>query len=603
MKSKATLLWFLLAAALAGAIWVSDYYFQSAATGPKLLFAGLRAGRVTGLQVVPGGAREISVIRTNHGWLLERPIRYPAQAATIDGLLDTLEKLAPVMSFSAGEMSGRKNADAEFGFNNPQFTLDLTAGDQTWHLVVGNKTAPGDGLYVRLVGTAGAYVTEPTWMNFLPHDASDWRDTSLVDVPDTLDWLVVTNGTQGIELRCDATNRLWRMVRPLSARANNLRIVAAVQQLRTAKATRFVTDDPKADLTTNGLEPALLDVWLGSGTNLLAGVQAGKEAGSTGGEIYARREGWNAVVTTPKEPLAPWRGSVNEFRDPNLLELSAPVAEVEVHEGGNNFTLQQQGSNAWTVAGEKFPVNADQVTWFIQTVAGLQIAVTNFIQDVVTASGLTNYGLFNPSRQITLRAAAGDTNRVIAQLWFGGITNNQIYVRRGDEPFVYALALSDRLQNLLQQQGDFFRDLRIWHFSETNVAQVTLRQNGKTRQLVRTGTNDWSLAAGSQGIINGPAIEETMHQLGQLTSYGWMGRKFDAALDVGLTTNSLAVTIELKSGEKRTLAFGKREPIPSLNTSTALAIVTLDGERWAFVFPPVLLPLVAEWLTIPDTTP
>ena len=29
-----------------------------------------------------------------------------------------------------------------------------------------------------------------------------------------------------------------------------------------------------------------------------------------------------------------------------------------------------------------------------------------------------------------------------------------------------------------------------------------------------------------------------------------MGRKFDDADDVGLTTNSLSVTIELKSGEK-----------------------------------------------------
>lgn len=599
MKSQSTVLWFLLAAALAAAIWISEHYFQPEAAGPKPLCAGLRADRVTGLQVVPGGAREISVLRTNHAWLLERPICYPAQAAAIDGLLAALEKLTPVLAISAGEMGGQKNAEAEFGFDHPQFTLDLMAGDQTWHLVVGKTTAPGDGLYVRVVGAAGAYVTDPAWLNFLPHAANEWRDTSLVDVPDTLDWLVITNGTQAIELRRDATNRLWRMAagRPLAARANNQRIITALQQLRTARVSGFVTDDPKADLTTNGLAPASLDLWLGSGTNLLTALHAGKDVPGLAGELYARREGWPAVVTTAKEPLALWRGSVNEFRDPNLLELTAPVAEIEVGGGDNHYTLQRHGSNTWTMAGEKFPVNADQVGGFLRLLAGLQIA--DFVQDVVTTSGLQSYGLLSPSRQVTLRAAVGDTNRVIAQLLFGATaTNHQVYVKRGDEDFVYAVAANQLAE--LSLPGDFFRAPRVWSFSETNVAQVTLRQNGKTRQMVRSGTNEWSLAPGSQGIINPPAIEETIHRLGELTALGWIGRKFDAAADVGLTTNSLSVTIELKSGEKKSLDFGREQRIPSLNTSTALAVVTLDGERWAFVFPPVLYPLVADWLTIPD---
>ena len=120
---------------------------------------------------------------------------------------------------------------------------------------------------------------------------------------------------------------------------------------------------------------------------------------------------------------------------------------------------------------------------------------------------------------------------------------------------------------------------------------------------LRTGTNEWSLAAGSQGIINPPAVEETIHRLGELTSFGWLGRKFDDATNIGLTTNSLSVTIELKSGAKYYLAIGQEQPIQAPNTSTPLAVVTLEGERWAFVFPPVLWPLVKEYLTVPNTAP
>jgi len=594
MNSKSTFLWFLLAVALAAAIWISGHYFQPGEAGEKPLFAGLRAERVAGIQVIPGGAREISVVRTNRAWQLQRPLVYPAQTAAIEGLLGTLEKLTPVLSLSAGELVGRKDVADEFGFSNPQFALDLTAGDQTWHLLVGNKTAPGDGVYVRLVGAAGAFVTDPAWLNFLPREAADWRDTALLDAPDTLDWLVVTNGTQVTELRRDSTNRLWHLVRPQWARANNVRILDALQQLRTARATRFVSDDPKADLAGFGLAPASLDIWLGSDTNLLTAVHAGKDVPGTAGDMFARREGWNTVVSTPKEPLRPWRGTFNDFRDPNLLELTAPVAEIEVR-GPNNFTLQLLGSNTWALAGEKFPVDADRVRAFIQALAGQQIA--EFVQDVPTAASLQNFGLLNPSHQITLRPVVGDTNRVIAQLQFGAATNNQIYVKRGDEQYVYACAL-DRL-SVLQYYGDYFRVHRIWSFSETNVAQVTLRQNGQTRQLIRTGTNAWSLAAGSQGIINPPAIEETIHRLGELSAFEWLGRKLNEAEDLGLTTNSLAVGIELKSGEKYSLEFGKEVRAPSLNTSTAMAVVTLEGERWGFIFPPELCPMIAEYLTIP----
>jgi hypothetical protein len=559
--------------------------------------AGLRADRVTGIEVIPSGARAISVVRTNHAWRLEKPVRYPAQTAAIDGLLGALEKLAPVMALSAGEMSGRKNAEAEFGFDNPQFTLDLTAGDQMWHLLVGNKTAPGDGVYVRVVGATGASITDPLWLNFLPREANDWRDTTLTEVPAALDWIVVTNGTQAIELQRDFTNRLWRMVRPLTARANNLRIVAAVEQLRSAKVTNFVNDDPKADLTAYGLEPAALDIWLGRGTNLLTALHVGKDAGGTGDDVFARREGWNAVVTTPKAPLAPWRGTVNDFRDPNLLELPAAtsVTEIEVH-GDSTFTLQQHGSNVWSMAGEKFPVDADLARGYLNALASLQIA--DFVQDVVTASGLQSYGLTNPApRQITLRTAAGETNRVLARLLFGvANTNRQVYVKRGDENFVYAIG-AEQL-GLLSLPADYFRDRRIWNFSETNVAEVTLRQDGKTRQMIRTGTNEWALAPGSQGIINPPAVEESIHRLGQLAAFGWLGRKVDEAKDLGITTNSRSITVELKSGQKCTVDFGKELPVTALNANTALAVVTLDGERWAFVFPPGLYPYVAEYLSI-----
>ncbi len=593
MKSKTTGIWFVLAAALFAGIWLSQRFLLPAAPEAGNLLSGLHAADLTGIQISPAGAREIEAVRSNHVWQLQKPIAYPAQAAAIAALADALEKLAPATRLTAAEMRAHKNAEADFGFENPQFRLEIFAGEQSWHLLVGNKTAPGDQVFIRVVGLDGAFVTDAGWLQWLPRAADEWRDTALVDAAGTTDWIVVTNGAKVLEFRRDPTNRLWRIVRPYPARADGTRIAAALQQLQSGHVTQFVADDPR-DLSSYGLQPAELDVWLGHGTNFTAAVHVGKNSADSSSQFYARREGWNAVVTTAGENFAAWRGAVNDFRDPHLLALTGPVGEIEVL-GENHFSLQQQGENRWTVAGEKFPADAENVHNFLKLLTGLRVA--DFVKDFATTSDLQGFGLATPARQIILRGAAGDTNNVLTQLLFSTTDTNRVLVKCADEGFVYALRTEDFAR--LPEAGWEFRDRRIWSFSETNVAQVTLRQNGKARTMIRTGDNKWSLGPGSQGIINPPAIEETLHRLGDLTATGWVGHDVTAPEKYGLNPDNLALTIELKTGEKQSVDFGMELP----RGQTALASVNFDGSRWVFVFPPVLYQFVVTYLTIPANAP
>jgi hypothetical protein len=593
MKSKTTAIWFVLAAALFAGVWFCQKYLQPAGPEAVTLLAGLRATDLTAISVSPAGALEIAAVRTNGAWQLEKPVAYPAQSAAIESLVDALVRLTP-QRLTASDLNGR-NADAEYGFDNPQYTLDLAAGDQTWHLRVGKRTAPGDQIFVRVVGLDGAFVTEVGWLQLLPHSASDWRDTALVNAAGC-DWIVVTNGGKALEFRRDATNQVWRMIQPLATRADGTRLALALQQLQAGRV-QFITDDPRADLSTYGLQPADLVVWLGHGTNFLAAVQIGKNLPDDATKVYARRVGWNSVVAVDKSVFAPWRGPVNSFRDPNLLTLTGPVAQIEVRSGRpeDNFILQRSGAGGWTVVGEKFPADQENVQNFLRLLAGLRIS--EFVKDAVTAPVLQSFGLTPPSRQIILRRQTGDAGPVAAQLNFGATETNRVLVQRGDEDFVYALKPEDYAR--LPEAGWEFRDRRIWHFSETNVAQVTVRQNGTTRQLLRTGDGQWSLAEGSQGMIEPPAVEETLHRLGELTAYGWVARNATAPEKYGLNPGNLSLTVELKSGEKLELDFG----LVLAQGASALAAVNLDGERWVFVFPPVAYHYLNTYLALPPAPP
>ena len=587
MKTNTTPIWFVLAAALAVGVWFTEKHFSSAATATANLLAGLRAADVTALEIIPAGERKISLVRTNKTWVMTEPFNFPAQTAAIESLLAGLEKISPTLRLTAEDMKAHPNVDAEFGFENPPFTLDVTAGNQSWHLRIGKKTAPGDGVYVRLIGGAGAFVTDVSWLPLLPRTAAAWRDTSLIAANGNVDWIVITNGAKVIELRADPTNHLWRILRPTPARADASVITTALQQLRSAHITRFVTDDPKADLSTFGLQPAELDVWLGHGTNFLDAIHLGKEAAESSGQIFARREGWNSVVTTAKEALQPWRGGVNDFRDPHLMEVVGNVTAIEVR-GENSFTLERRGANDWQVVGEKFPVDVANVQNFIRLLGSLQ--VSEYVKDVNTSTDLQNVGLVTNTRAIFLRLANGTTN----SLQFGLADTNKVFVKRGDEESVYALAAAD--DNLLPSFGWKFRERQLWDFSATNVAQITLHQAGQTRQILRNAAGRWALAPGSQGIVDNTGLEETAKLLGNVGAAVWVEKNFNDGERYGFNTNSLSVNFELKTGVTNTVEFGTE--LQTQSGPTAFAAVTLDGERWAFVFPPVLYQLVPAYLTV-----
>lgn len=618
MNSKHTLTWFILAIGLFAFIVGYRYFEGSKAVEPLELLPDLHPLAVTAIQVSPRDTAEIRVINTNGVWSLTQPVAYPAQVSAIESLLTALQKLKPAMRLSSAEVSQSRS---QLGFDSPLASLVIQAGDERREILVGNKTAPGDQVYIRVVGRDGVFVTDTDWLKFIPQMANDWRDTALAADTSTCNFLLLTNGTRIIELQRDPTNRLWQMIRPMLARANGDYIEGALQKLQTARVSQFITDNPNADLSAYGLQPANLDLWLESGTNVLTAIHVGKASTNDPTEVFAKRDQWNAVVTTAAQPLSPWMGAVNDFRDPYLFELTAPVAEIEmIGPGTNHFVLQRQGANAWAVPGATFPVDAESVQSFIQTLASLH--VSEFVKDVATPADLPAYGLKTPSRQIILRSAVGDTNGVIAQLLFGAARTNEVFVQRSDESSVYAISPED-FASLPAGPDWQFRDRRIWQFSEGDVTKITVRQNGKTIELLHDGANKWSLAPGSQGIITPTLIETTAHDLGDLVvgaAQEWLARGVtDPALggtwgllygpgnpivgapsNFGFKPGNLSITATLKDGRTFTLDVGA--PLGRAG-NTALAMVTLDGERWVFILPADLYYLITTYLVITPHVP
>ena len=602
MNSKSTWVWITIAVVLGAAIFGVEKFSRKPVPELVALVPGLRADKVTSVQFTPAGQLEIRASRTNGTWRLAKPVSYPAQAASIEALIGALEKLAVSHTISGEEVRRRKNSDAEFGFD-ARTTLTLVTGEESRQLRIGSRTAPGDQLYVQVVGSDGVAVVDAQLLKLLPATMDAWRDTGLVDLRGLIfDRIIVSNATAVIELQRDSTNLLWRLTRPISARADNIRLAVSIQTLHGTRVKSFVSDDPKNDGESFGFQNAELELSLVSGTNILAGLQFGKSPTNDSSLVFARRTGFDAVVTVERQAIEAWLAAVNQFRDPHLVTLLTQPDEFEVRDK-ESFILQSTATNAWRIVDSDMPIDLESVRALILTLTTGRILQ---YKDSITEADLPKYGLAKPVRQIVLRSKAtnvaeGATNGVLAELSIGVVneeTNVNVFVRRSDENSVYAIGIEDYAR--LAVSAWQLRQRAIWRFAAHEVARVTVQQGALKTALRHTGTNAWAFESGSQGVINVGAVEEAMHRFGLAEASEWVGRGEEdgAQFGFGGTNTNMIVSVELKNGTKHEVEFGGKAA-----NDYPYAKVMIGGKPWFFEFPIVVHEYIKFALPLPAAKP
>ena len=590
MSSKNTWLWLTVAAALFAFIFLFEHYRPQPEIGPAYLLPGLEAKAIKSVQIRTGQT-DIGVERTNGGWQLVEPVVYPAQNTNVQKLLEALQQLTVVHRIDEKEFRKDPKAGEDYGVEPSQLSLILDSGPP---IFFGHRTSPGDQVFVRIPGKEGVAIVDAEVLNLFPQDANGWRDTRLANFKTgTFDRIAVTNTMKSqwsFVLQRDPTNKLWTMP-SLTERADSEKVEDALGKLEKLRVRQFVSDDPKADLEPFGLQPPVLTLALGQGTNTLLALDLGKELTNSPGLIYARRRDQPAaVVAISTNTLGQWNTSFDVFRDRHLVTLLGPIESIHVA-GHDEFTLQWQTNNTWHLVPPDFPIDERMASHLARALSELQVA--NFEKDSVVEIAWPVYGLTAPIRKYTLTWAATTTvTNPPTELDFGTNGNNQIFARRLGEDAVYGIARADF--EALPSASWQLRDRHIWNFDINDVSQIIVQQNGQTQQLVRNGTNGWKIAAGSTGQVNDSALEDTTGGLGHLTAFAWAGHGVAKLAEFGITPGGHQITIQMKNGEQLAVQLGNATALDSVYAS-----VMLHGEPWIFEFPPDLYPSVKFCLTIP----
>ena len=336
MKFRGLLVAVVVLLILAGVLYWSqhrkteDTASTTTPASPAILI--VHPAAVTSFTVKQRGAPPVTLVRSGAAnWQIIAPSAFPADSATVSGMLSSLAPLTSqrVVEDKATDLS-------QYGLTDPTLELDITTKDnKTSHLLLGDQTPTGDAAYAALAGdprlfTVASYLT--TSLNksltdlrdkrLLPLDAASVSSIDLTRKDQTIGFARVQNG--------------WQIEKPASYRTDNFQVDDLLQQLTGAKWDPSANADTAARAWPKATPVATAKLTGSSGVDTLE-VRNDKDG------YYAKS---NAMPGTWKiDPSATsaldqdLTRTLDDFRNKQLFDFGyADPEKIEYHAGATSLS-------------------------------------------------------------------------------------------------------------------------------------------------------------------------------------------------------------------------------------------------------------------------
>ena len=305
----------------------------------------------------------------------------------------------------------------------------------------------GDKVYLNVRGSAQILVASTGALNWIPTNQLLWRDLTVLNLKGAdFQKLQVASAKWSFDLELDASNHLWKMTRPIEARADTPQINEWLGQLQALRARQFVADDAQ-ELDGAGVPGApptqqLVLTFLRE-TNKVLELQAGDSPAGRTNLVYARRLQPPGLIMIDKAALLPWEGDYTNFLDRHLLSVSPDlIGAIEVSgQGIETFTVQAAAGGPWRVtsaSGETFLADEWLMKLWLSALTNIQVEIGRSVVEDKTPYGLDKPAAALLRCQLFYARPAGQTNPLMADLVFGRGTNqpDKIFEMGNDRKYV-----------------------------------------------------------------------------------------------------------------------------------------------------------------------
>jgi hypothetical protein len=639
MRPKTTFILLLIAVLLGAFLWVDWKFLKDTETRTeqhKRLFPYVQSGDVTKLELHNTNG-VIVVEKAGDKWDMKQPFTVRASKSEVESILSDLEFLDTERAMPAKEWKEGGATLASYGLEPPRATATFTVKDKTFTLHLGQETKLGDNLYAAVTGRDDVFVIGKRLSAKLNKTVDDLRDRTVIEFSARdLTKLELKAGNRQIELaKAEAPEggaERWRITRPINARAGKSKIEDIADKLAGLRVESFVTEDPK-DLKLYGLdEPAQEATLFTRGYEGARTVQLGAAPTNDATVVYAKRKAANSIFTVKHDIVTNLVLQVNDLRDRDLVDFDADDAKaVELRIGSQTIKLARHTNDWEIIEPSKWKAEQSACDDLVSHVGEAEIK--EFTADVVT--DLAQYGLDQPQFEITLHKekvvtvtttnepAATATNAApvvqttsttnlvpLATIQVGRIDTEKglVFVKRTDEAFVYGLD-TNFVADLPKGPLDL-RDRTILSIGADDIQRLEITRAGTqfvTERVTVKSTNDfesreWKLVAPAQGVLDVNAVEDAVHELGEIKAERLVTENPPNLAAYGLEPARLTVQFVAVAGtnappQTHTLLLGGETPDKH-------GFAMLKGNPLVFEWDSAAYDRIAhEFVTQPETRP
>lgn len=340
------------------------------------------------------------------------------------------------------------------------------------------------------------------------------------------------------------TGTTW-VLSPQGFRADETHISQLVRHLSPLMAERVLTGSAAQPLNPQsfGLDPAV--GWLsvvaqGKPTTLRFG-----ETTPIGGNRYVMLDGRPEIFIIPSGLFDDANHPLEQFRDPHLLRADPWQAEdFSVRAAASSFILTRT-DQTWRLT-EPLADLADrsEVQALFNRLSGLTIK--RFLDDAPQVEHLSTWGFDHPKAELTLREPGAPHPSIT--IFVGKPLADDpslVYVKRSDEPSLYAVAAADVEPLLRDPHG-----LRATGCFELFTSQVTKLEvmREKTRWTIERTEDQWH-EVGTAMSLDQQRVEAFLNAVADVRVAGFMEDAPSDLFRYGLEPPMGSITIWTLPGE------------------------------------------------------
>jgi hypothetical protein len=348
-KRSVVVLWLLVAAAAFGWWrWRGAEPQPASAAGPRPFLAdALDPDALDRIELRREGEPPMVFAREGTEWWMVEPFRHPMDPFSMRQVGFALA--------SAPRLRDADDTDrAAMGLAPPRATLAVVAGDRREEVQIGRRGLAGRGFLARK-GEPPAVTDVALHERLLEMDPKEWRSRRLFPVgergPDAIeaiDWIRAGEGGE-VRIRLEREGAAWKLVAPISARADRPRIEDLIAAFGRVESEGFLFDSPSG-LEPYGLHAPVAKVAVDAvDASLDRSVVVGSPVGLSSSARHAMVEGVPAVVRLgaaaqatlfpPLEVLVDPVASGVRSEDVKKIEIRRPDATLELVRGDDGWTL------------------------------------------------------------------------------------------------------------------------------------------------------------------------------------------------------------------------------------------------------------------------